>query len=87
MSSSSSTDKTRNNSGQSIKPKVMLPSVVPIRDTKIITAEGNRHRPDKAAQKKTDISTWKMSKYDAFVMVSLFQLLCRKVQIVIFEFY
>ncbi|KAK9936542.1 hypothetical protein M0R45_013378 [Rubus argutus] len=31
-------------------------------EPKIITAEGNKLCPDKPAQKKTDISTWKISK-------------------------
>nr|XP_011465021.1 PREDICTED: uncharacterized protein At4g18490 isoform X1 [Fragaria vesca subsp. vesca] len=48
VSSSSSTDKTR----------IMLPSVEPLRNSKIITAEVKKHCPDKTAQKKSDISSW-----------------------------
>lgn len=76
VSSSSSTDKTR----------IMLPSVEPLRNSKIITAEVKKHCPDKTAQKKSDISAWKISKYDAFIIVSVFQLLCRNFLIVILNF-
>ncbi|PRQ19394.1 hypothetical protein RchiOBHm_Chr7g0216741 [Rosa chinensis] len=54
VSSSSSTDKTRKHSSQIVKPKIMLPSMEPIRKSKIISAEGNKHCPDKP--------NWKISK-------------------------
>lgn len=73
-------------SSQSVNPKLMLPSAEPMRNSKIITAEGNKLCPDKPAQKKTDISTWKISKYDAFIIDSLFQLLSIDVLIVLLNF-
>ncbi|KAK9937281.1 hypothetical protein M0R45_014082 [Rubus argutus] len=73
-SPSSSTEKPRIPSRQSVNPKLMLLSAEPMRNSKIITAGGNKLCPDKQpAQKKTDISTWKISRYDAFIIDSLFQ--------------
>ncbi|KAK9925443.1 hypothetical protein M0R45_033767 [Rubus argutus] len=62
-SPSSSTEKPRMPRSQRVYPKLMLLSAEPMRNSKIITAGGNRLCPDKQpAQKKTDISTWKISK-------------------------
>lgn len=62
-SPSSSTEKPRISSSQSVNPKLMLLSAEPMRNSKIITAGGNKLCPDKQpAQKKTDISTWKISR-------------------------
>ncbi|XP_062028285.1 uncharacterized protein At4g18490-like isoform X2 [Rosa rugosa] len=62
VSPSSSTEKTSKPSSQSVKPNIMLPSVQPLRNSKIITSEGNKRCPDKPAQKKTNMSSWIFSK-------------------------
>ncbi|XP_024168983.1 uncharacterized protein At4g18490 isoform X1 [Rosa chinensis] len=62
LSPSSSTEKTSKPSSQSVKPNIMLPSVQPLRNSKIITSEGNKRCPDKPAQKKTNMSSWIFSK-------------------------
>ena len=64
----------------------MLPSVDPMRNSKIITAEGNKLCPDKPAQKNTDFSTWKISTYDAFIIDSIFQLLSIDILILLLNF-
>lgn len=74
-SPSSSSEKTSNPSTQTcVNSKFMLSSLESMRNTKIITAEGNKLFTDKPAKKKTELSTLNISKYDAGVIIPLLQL-------------
>ncbi|VVA36076.1 PREDICTED: At4g18490 [Prunus dulcis] len=62
-SPSSSSEKTSEPSAQTcVNSKFMLSSLESMRNTKIITAEGNKLFTDKTAKKKTELSTLNISK-------------------------